>query len=164
MGMGKSLTVLALVLHTQTDALNFLSDTRDDVVSNPRQRLRATLVIAPKSSTHEHALTKCHLEKRKLTALKQSRIGFAKLTGRVTRMMLLLFLLTKLRHLLPRSLIVAIYHGSQRWERSTIEGSDIVITTYETIAVESGSDSGLLKQYAWFRVVLDEGMVPTQPG
>jgi SNF2 family DNA or RNA helicase len=58
-------------------------------------------------------------------------------------------------------LIVAIYHGSQRWERSTIEGSDIVITTYETIAVERGLDAGLLKQYAWFRVVLDEGLLAT---
>jgi hypothetical protein len=89
--MGKSLTVLALVLHTQTDALNFLTDTHDDDLSNPRQRLRATLVVAPKSSTHEHTLTKLHVWRCKLTAFKQSRIGFAKLTGRAIRMILLYF-------------------------------------------------------------------------
>lgn len=30
--------------------------------------------------------------------------------------------------------------------------------------MERSSDSGLLKQYAWFRVVLDEGLVAIQPG
>jgi hypothetical protein len=39
---------------------------------------------------------------------------------------------------------------------SLLKDFEVVITTFETVAMESSSDSSLLKQISWFRIVLDE--------
>jgi SWI/SNF-related matrix-associated actin-dependent regulator of chromatin subfamily A3 len=62
---------------------------------------------------------------------------------------------------------VTIYHGRNRERKlSDIPNSDIVLSTYQTIAIETsvGSDDkrrddkrSPLIDFAWFRIVLDEG-------
>lgn len=60
---------------------------------------------------------------------------------------------------------VIIYHGSQRpKDLHVIQDSDIVITTYNTLALEYQKDKeqpALLHLVGWYRVVLDEGKSPT---
>lgn len=57
---------------------------------------------------------------------------------------------------------ITVYHGRNR-DRAVaqIEDSDIVLSTYQTIAIESPVDSQTkrspLLDFAWFRIVLDEG-------
>lgn len=58
------------------------------------------------------------------------------------------------------------YHGPGRPENlDTIQDSDIVITTYNTLTVEfqNKSEPSLLHQIGWYRVVLDEGKPPPPP-
>ena len=54
------------------------------------------------------------------------------------------------------------YHGVGREKNiDTIQASDIVITTYNTLAVEfatKNAKKSLLHSIGWHRVVLDEGM------
>ncbi len=50
------------------------------------------------------------------------------------------------------------YHGHKR-ERTLaiIEDSDIVLTTYHTLAVDFAAKKSPIHEVRWFRVVLDEG-------
>jgi SNF2 family DNA or RNA helicase len=51
------------------------------------------------------------------------------------------------------------YHGSGK-ERQTLDAiadSDIVITTYTTLATELNDKLSLINRIGWFRVVLDHG-------
>jgi SNF2 family DNA or RNA helicase len=60
------------------------------------------------------------------------------------------------------------YHGPKRKEIiKKIEHFDIVITTYSTLAKEHGGEKGgrnksPLHNFAWYRVVLDEGRSKSQ--
>ena len=50
------------------------------------------------------------------------------------------------------------YHGQKRETQvAVIEDSDIVITTYHTLAADFAAKASRLNEIAWFRVVLDEG-------
>jgi len=65
------------------------------------------------------------------------------------------------RHL-DGSLIIRTYHGKNRCrEISTISDSDVVLTTYHTVATEYAAapagERSILHQVGWFRIVLDEG-------
>jgi SNF2 family DNA or RNA helicase len=50
------------------------------------------------------------------------------------------------------------YHGQKREiEVATFEDSDIVLTTYHTLAADFAAPTSPVHEIAWFRVVLDEG-------
>ena len=50
------------------------------------------------------------------------------------------------------------YHGQKReTQLAVIEDSDIVITTYHTLAADFAAKASRLNEIVWFRVVLDEG-------
>lgn len=64
------------------------------------------------------------------------------------------------RHL-QGSLKVLKYHGLNREEDlRKIEDSDIVLTTYNTLAAEFSDKRSRLHKIGWWRVVLDEGEQP----
>ena len=132
MGMGKSLSILALVMKTLDGANTWrlgedasFSDlaVEDGQVLKPS---RATLVLVPSALLlHEwQAEVKKHIRE---------------------------------------SLKVTIYHGRGRDRQiSHMVDSDVVLTTYQTIAIESSAKSGdrsPLLDFAWFRIVLDEAHV-----
>ena len=51
-----------------------------------------------------------------------------------------------------------VYHGSGTdIDQGSVEENDVVLTTYETAALDH-LKGGLLRKISWFRVVLDEGM------
>lgn len=64
-----------------------------------------------------------------------------------------------LRHVHEGALRAVRYHGSGREDIAKhLSDADIVITTYETLRVESAaSKRSPLYSWQWFRVVLDEG-------
>ena len=66
--------------------------------------------------------------------------------------------LTSLRHLDGGLKIIA-YHGRGRdIDPVVIADSDIVISTYHTLATEATDTESAIYQIKWFRVVLDEGL------
>lgn len=50
MGMGKSLSILTLIVSTQEDSLGFMDSNRDNSSEEIKARSRATLLITPKTS------------------------------------------------------------------------------------------------------------------
>lgn len=57
------------------------------------------------------------------------------------------------------TLDVCQYHGPRNHITSSIlEAADLVLTTYATIASDFGKRNSILHNFAWFRVVLDEGI------
>jgi SWI/SNF-related matrix-associated actin-dependent regulator of chromatin subfamily A3 len=59
---------------------------------------------------------------------------------------------------LDGSLKAVKYHGQKRRDQTAkINDSDIVITTYHTLAADAASKQNPLGEISWFRIVLDEG-------
>jgi SWI/SNF-related matrix-associated actin-dependent regulator of chromatin subfamily A3 len=53
------------------------------------------------------------------------------------------------------------YHGPKRHQQDVdYENTNIVITTYNTLAAEFEAKNSTLHGYEWYRVVLDEGTAP----
>ncbi len=50
------------------------------------------------------------------------------------------------------------YHGQGREkDLDVLKNSDVIITTYSTLASEVGGGKSQLHKIGWFRIVLDEG-------
>lgn len=65
--------------------------------------------------------------------------------------------LTNYRHL-EEGLKVIIYHGRGREvDPMVLADSDIVLSTYHTIAAEATDSESALFRIKWFRITLDEG-------
>lgn len=136
--MGKSLTLLALTMHTL------------DRGCWPG----ATLIVAPKSSsTHAPQLIPRLLR----LVLKLSTTGICRLRSEVPLLFSFTSALTGSRHLYPNTLKVHLHHGfGTGISQEDISVNDIVLTTYETLCSDMNS-SGTLSKATWFRIVLDEG-------
>ncbi|KAI0623253.1 DNA repair and recombination protein RAD5C [Pyrenophora tritici-repentis] len=62
------------------------------------------------------------------------------------------------KHLLPETVVVHRYHGSDKAiDLSDLLRKDIVLTTYATIATDFCRGQAILSHVAWYRLVLDEG-------
>ena len=62
------------------------------------------------------------------------------------------------RHSYPGALSVRKYHGNRRQDNfDQALSSDIVLTTYATVAMELGRGTSVLRDVRWFRIILDEG-------
>lgn len=132
MGMGKTLSVLALILRTLTSAHTWASDAVAVDGShhrgiNCRPRSRATLVVASSDLMINEWLQELerHFDedtKRLLKCIK--------------------------------------YHGPDR-ERSLeeLQETDIVITTYHTLASDVSNARRSLERIEWYRLVLDEAHI-----
>lgn len=52
------------------------------------------------------------------------------------------------------------YHGQGREKNlDKLQESDLVITTYNTLATERAKNKSVLHDLEWYRVVLDEGRI-----
>ncbi|KAI8934777.1 hypothetical protein NX059_008464 [Plenodomus lindquistii] len=66
-------------------------------------------------------------------------------------------------HIAPGTMDVRIYHGTnKRFDLPTLLRSDVVITTYATIAADFSQGKSILNHIQWYRLVLDEGNVFSQ--
>ena len=53
---------------------------------------------------------------------------------------------------------VLVYHGQYKAKlRVPVEETQLVLTTYETVARAWKSTNNALGDYSWFRIILDEG-------
>ena len=72
--------------------------------------------------------------------------------------------LTDDRHL-EEGLKVIIYHGRGREvDPMALADSDIVLSTYHTVAAEATDSKRALFRINWFRFILDEGINPQRNG
>ncbi|KAK7190159.1 SNF2 family domain-containing protein [Paraphaeosphaeria sporulosa] len=132
MGMGKSLSILALILRTLGDGHKWASE-HDTMLDNgsshykSRRRSRATLVIASSDLMINEWFQemKIHFEAQIWGALRTVK-----------------------------------YHGTNRESNiDTLAESDIVVTTYHTLYMDSQRGKNPLRDIEWYRLVLDEAHI-----
>ncbi|KAJ4353925.1 uncharacterized protein N0V89_005656 [Didymosphaeria variabile] len=132
MGMGKSLSILSLMLRTLGEGHKWASE-HDNTLGNgpnhykPRRRSRATLIIASSDLMINEWFQemKIHFREEIYGALRTIK-----------------------------------YHGTNR--ESNLEAlceSDIVVTTYHTLYVDSSRGKHPLRNIEWYRLVLDEAHI-----
>ncbi|KAF9695170.1 hypothetical protein EKO04_006891 [Ascochyta lentis] len=131
MGMGKTLSMLALIMRT-LDAARKWAETATSSQSAQRNcltraRSRATLIVASSDLMINEWL-------QELT----KHFGTAE----------------------EHSLRVIKYHGqNRRWSLDDLRNADLVITTYHTSASDYNNANGLLNEIEWYRLVLDEAHI-----
>lgn len=155
MGLGKTLSVLALICWSLDTPDSQKSPTNNGVP-------RATLIVAPKSSTYFKSwpsLNNSVLDG--LTSIQLYQGGNNKSKGMKSRTSEFPNRLPNpifFRHIHPGQVRAAVYHGSSRRRVSSeLENNDIVLTTYETLRSEWTAKGGALFSEKWSRLVLDEG-------
>lgn len=123
MGMGKSLSTLALIMKTLEAAHTWANEKRSEehISGKVRRHSHSTLIIVPSALLINHWL-------REITTHTGDALKTIK------------------------------YHGQGRERDLTaLEESDVVITTYNTLAAEAAAKKSQLHKINWYRVVLDEG-------
>jgi SWI/SNF-related matrix-associated actin-dependent regulator of chromatin subfamily A3 len=132
MGMGKSLSILALILRTLGDGHKWASE-HEKVLDNfsnhykSRRRSRATLIIASSDLMINEWFQemKIHFKGQIYDALRTVK-----------------------------------YHGKNRESNiDNLSESDIVITTYHTLYGDSDRGENPLRNIEWYRLVLDEAHI-----
>ncbi|KAI0592763.1 SNF2 family N-terminal domain-containing protein [Biscogniauxia sp. FL1348] len=130
MGMGKSLSILALIMKTLDDGKEWAQKQNDDAGGKKVHKYsQSTLVV-------------------------------------VTSALLINNWMNEIEKHLKGDLKVIKYHGSGRpKDLDTIQDSDIVVTTYNTLTREFQikSEPSSLHQIGWYRVVLDEAHTIRHP-
>ncbi|KAJ4988673.1 DNA repair and recombination protein rad5c [Stagonosporopsis vannaccii] len=132
MGMGKSLSMLALILRTLEAAHMWASNAETLSQSAHRAwgmkvRSKATLIVASSDLMINE--------------------WFQELANAI-------------RHFSNHTLTTIKYHGQKRrCSLDKLRETDLVITTYHTLASDFSNDKGLLNQIEWYRLVLDEAHI-----
>ncbi|KAL5121670.1 hypothetical protein ACEQ8H_000356 [Pleosporales sp. CAS-2024a] len=129
MGMGKTLSVLALILRTLSAAQQWSSQLDGQTSSSwqAKPRSRATLIVASSDLMINEWLQE---------------------------------LQNHFDHATFQSIRTIKYHGQNRPKSFTIlRDTDIVITTYHTLAAEFANSTTLMKDIEWYRLVLDEAHI-----
>jgi SNF2 family DNA or RNA helicase len=133
MGMGKTLSILALVLRTLEPALEWSSQNKADAMrdhSIGRQsliRTRATLIIASSDLMINEWMQEMerHFQRHTTGMLKTIK-----------------------------------YHGQYReTEVEKLRDADLIITTYHTLASDFATKRNPLAEFEWYRLVLDEAHI-----
>jgi hypothetical protein len=162
MGMGKSLSILALVMKTLDDGQEWAQQQNEGVEGKKAPKYsRSTLVVVSSARTQpffpfKRLRTDCTSAYQQLDERNRKVNAFCFRNGIIANRLC--------RHL-KGGLKVVKYHGPGRPKSlNAIQDSDIVVTTYNTLTVEyqTKSEHSLLHQIGWYRVVLDEGK-PTLP-
>ncbi|KAK0710005.1 SNF2 family N-terminal domain-containing protein [Lasiosphaeria miniovina] len=129
MGMGKSLSTLALILQTLVVGHEWAEKRRAEEHSSgkARRHSHSTLVIVPSALLINNWMNEIQVHAGDvLTTVK--------------------------------------YHGQTRPKHLDIlEKSDVIITTYNTLAAEYAQKKSLLHKINWYRVVLDEAHIIRRP-
>ncbi|EXF74188.1 SNF2 family domain-containing protein [Colletotrichum fioriniae PJ7] len=122
MGMGKSLSILSLIVKTLDDARNWaVEEEKNSEKSKDLHYSGSTLVV-------------------------------------VSSALLIYNWTNEIKKHVDGSLTHVKYHGPNREKDiDKIKGSDIVVTTYNTLSAEFEKKSSILHKIGWYRVVLDEG-------
>jgi hypothetical protein len=135
MGMGKTLSILALVLRTLGSAYQWASDSASNndyhpemsATQKPLKRSRATLIVASSDLMINEWYQEMdrHFDPATHSAIKKIK-----------------------------------YHGQSReTDLSKLCEADFVVTTYHTLASDSGGRRNPLSEIEWFRLVLDEAHI-----
>lgn len=123
MGMGKSLSTLALIVQTLESGHRWVEEKRNEehTSGKVKRHSHSTLIIVPSVLLINNWLNEIRIHAG--DALKTVK-----------------------------------YHGLKREKDLTeLEQSDVVLTTYNTLATEATARKSQLHKINWYRVVLDEG-------
>ena len=150
MGMGKTLSALALIVRTLEDA-----DAWSAASDSSQNRCRATLVLLPSASMcndHQEGRNTNNILKGIINNwINEINMYVPKTVG------LFASANADFRHL-DGTMKVIRYHGERRKGLlREIETADVVLTTYHTLLWEFESKESPLHKLTWFRLVLDEG-------
>ncbi|KAK1726384.1 SNF2 family domain-containing protein [Colletotrichum acutatum] len=128
MGMGKSLSILSLIVKTLDDARNWaVEEEKNNEKSKDLHYSGSTLVV-------------------------------------VSSALLIYNWTNEIKKHVDGSLTHVKYHGPNREKDiDKIKGSDIVVTTYNTLSAEFEKKSSILHKIGWYRVVLDEAHIIRRP-
>ncbi|KAJ4302642.1 hypothetical protein N0V90_001531 [Kalmusia sp. IMI 367209] len=132
MGMGKSLSVLALILRTLGEGHQWASENdgmldHDTLQHKTRRRSRATLIVASSDLMINEWFQemKHHFRDQVRNALRAIK-----------------------------------YHGTSReTDLDVLRDADIVVTTYHTLYADSSRGKNPLRNIDWYRLVLDEAHI-----
>uniref|UniRef100_A0A0B7KCA3 RING-type domain-containing protein n=1 Tax=Bionectria ochroleuca TaxID=29856 RepID=A0A0B7KCA3_BIOOC len=140
MGMGKSLSILALAMKTLDDGQEWADELNIGPVGKRSIKHSRSTLIVVSSGCKIHGLS---------TPLLITNWE------------------TEIRSHLREDLKVIVYHGRRREKDvDKIQDSDIVLTTYSTLAVEyqrKKVEPSILHHIGWYRVVLDEAHIIRRP-
>ena len=147
MGVGKILSLLALVVHTLAESSRFYRDPAH------QRRTGATLIVTPKTSECAPMV-----HGKDTDGSKQYRVGSLKFPSKCLSPFKKAVTNEWLRHLRSdNGLRYVVYHGDTTYSDSIdLQEKDIVLTTYETLVSRLKSGDRKIDGLAWFRVVLDE--------
>ncbi|KAF2736997.1 hypothetical protein EJ04DRAFT_431957 [Polyplosphaeria fusca] len=134
MGMGKTLSILALVLRTLEEAHKWASDLDNNV-----------------NSSHENVSTKKSNKARATLVMASSDLMINEWFQEIER---------HFHRQVSGSLKMIKYHGAYR-ETSIdkLREADLIITTYHTLASDFAGKKNPLNDIEWYRLVLDEAHI-----
>ncbi|CAI2183581.1 9263_t:CDS:10 [Funneliformis geosporum] len=162
MGLGKTIQIIALILGTQNEAIEFAKESSIELLSS-----NSDSSISSSSSTSK----KTH-NRKSPSPSKQSANEYSDMDLRSRGTLIICPLSTVANweeqlagHVQENTLNVYVYHGGARIsDPSHLINYDVVITTYNVSGTEYSKQSkntinSALQQIHWFRIILDEAHI-----